>query len=200
MKRWLILSTVMCLALSGAASASVQQGDTELDFLGGYMSQNSAGRPSSASSVQGVDFESLFAMAALGYFVNDNVQVGVAGLASWTKIEVEPSSGSSLDLDVDCFGIGVKGEYHFMPTNQWVPYVGGQLLWVNADVDTPTGSSINDADVDGVLWGPVAGVRYELNAYNDFFVEYQYHIWNGDIHDVLDDGHGIFLGLIHQFK
>ena len=33
-----------------------------------------------------------------------------------------------------------------------------------------------DDDVDGTLWGPLAGLRYELNANNDFFVEYQYHI------------------------
>jgi hypothetical protein len=62
-----------------------------------------------------------------------------------------------------------------------------------------------DADVDGTLWGPVLGLRYELNAYNDFVVEYQYHIWEGDAASStngvgLDDGHGLFAGIIHQFK
>jgi hypothetical protein len=87
-----------------------------------------------------------------------------------------------------------------MPTNQWVPYVGGQLFWANVDADAA-------GDSDGILWGPVLGLRYELNAYNDFFVEYQYHMWEGDLSDPpaaggadLDDGHGIFVGIIHQFK
>ena len=64
-----------------------------------------------------------------------------------------------------------------MPTNQWVPYVGGQL---------PVGRcrSTDGGDGDGTLWGPVVGLRYELNANNDFFVEYQYHMWEGDVGDL----------------
>jgi outer membrane protein W len=198
MKRWLILFTVGCVAFAGAANAAVQQGDTELDFLGGWMMQNSAGRPSNANDLPGADFDALFLSAGMGYFLNDNLQVGAVAIGAWTSTEVEAVTGPSTDVDVDFYGLGAKAKYHFMPTNQLVPYVGGQVLWTDADIDAP--GSANDADVDGVLWGPVVGVRYELNAYNDFFVEYQYHIWSGDIDDILDDGHGLFLGLIHQFK
>jgi predicted porin len=66
-------------------------------------------------------------------------------------------------------------------------------MWANADSD-------DAGDADGTLWGPLVGLRYELNAYNDFFVEYQYHLWSGDIGDVVDDGHALFVGIIHQFK
>jgi len=167
--------SVGCLAFAGVANAAVQQGDTELDALGGWLSQN--------GEDGGNDIDSFFLSAAIGYFVTDNIQVGAVAIGAWTEI------GNS---DVDIWAIGAKAKYHFMPTNQWVPYVGGQILW--ADVDTDGG------DGDGTLWGPVLGLRYELNAYNDFYVEYQYHLWDGDISDALDDGHGIFLGLIHQFK
>ncbi len=181
MKRWLILCMVGCVAVTGAANAAVQQGDTELDALGAWMMQNGAD-----------DFEDIdvfFLSAGIGYFVTDNVQVQGAALGAWTDISGE---------DLDIWAIGGRAKYHFMPTNQWVPYIGGQVMWANADVDSAE-LEIDD-DIDGVLWGPVAGLRYELNAYNDFFVEYQYHMWSGDIDDVIDDGHGLFVGLVHQFK
>lgn len=175
MKRALMVLSVVGLALAGVANASVQQGDTELDFLGGLMSQNGDnGAP---------DFDALFVSAALGYFFTDNIQGQVAGLGSWTEVD---------DSDLDVYGIGVRGKYHFMPTNQWVPYVGAQLMWVNLEDDFD--------DFDGTLWGPLGGLRYELNANNDFFVEYQYHMWEGDVAEGLEDGHMLFVGLIHQFK
>lgn len=170
------------LAFAGVANASVQQGDTELDFLGGFVTQNGEkGNP---------DFDVWFVSGALGYFFTDNIEGQVAALGIWTSTDFGGDVGN---FDVDVYGLGVAGKYYFMPTNQWVPYVGGQLLWVDADIDVV-------GDMDGTLWGPVAGLRYELNAYNDFFVEYQYHIWNGDVGDILDDGHGLFAGIIHQFK
>ena len=175
MKRWLILFMVGCLAVAGTANAAVQQGDTELDALGAWMTQNGEG------DVEDIDV--FFLSAAVGYFVTDNVQVQGAVLGAWTEIG---------GADTDIWAIGGRAKYHFMPTNQWVPYIGGQVMWANADDDVD--------DVDGVLWGPLLGLRYELNAYNDFFVEYQYHLWSGDIGDAIDDGHGLFVGLIHQFK
>ena len=180
MKRWLILFVVGCLAVAGAANAAVQQGDTELDALGAWMTQNGE----DGGDVDIFFFEVLHDLGRkVGYFVTDNVQVQGAALGAWTEID---------DSDTDIWAIGGRVKYHFMPTNQWVPYIGAQVMWANFDAD--------DEDGDGVLWGPLLGLRYELNAYNDFFVEYQYHMWSGDIDDVLDDGHGLFVGLIHQFK
>jgi hypothetical protein len=175
MKRGLILLSVVSLAFGGIASASVQQGDTELDFLGGYLKQN--GEDDTG------DMEALFLSAALGYFFTDNIQGQVVAMGAWTEVE---------DEDMDVYGIGVRGKYHFMPTNQWVPYVGGQLMWADGETD--------DEDADGTLWGPLVGLRYELNANNDFYVEYQYHLWDGDIGDEMDDGHALLVGIIHQFK
>jgi outer membrane protein with beta-barrel domain len=203
MKRWLILFTVGCVAFAGMASAAVQQGDTELEAQGTWMMQNSAGRPSTANDLPGIDIDALFVSAGIGYFLSDNLQVGAVAMGMWTSFDVEAVAGSSTDYQVDMYGIGAKAKYHFMPTNQWVPYVGGQVMWANADIDLDLAAGATspwDGDIDGVLWGPILGLRYELNAYNDFFVEYQYHLWTGDIDELLDDGHGLFLGLVHQFK
>lgn len=195
MKRFLILSSVVAMAFAGAASAAVQQGDTELDFLGGWLSENGASR--------GADFDAWFLSGGLGYFLSDNLQVqGVAMLAQ-TETDISSSFiDPSLELDVDIFGIGGKAKWHFMPTNQWVPYIGAQLLWIDVEVDADQPGGVFDGsdDYDGTMWGPVLGMRYELNANNDFFVEYQYHVWEGDVGDILDDGNGLFLGLIHQFQ
>jgi len=175
MKRGLVVLSVVGLAFASVASASVQQGDTELDLLGGWMSQNGEGG--------GGDIDALFLSGALGYFFTDNIQGQVVAMGAWTEVDNE---------DNDVYGIGIRGKYHFMPTNQWVPYVGGQFLWASADGD--------GLDGDGTMWGPVLGLRYELNANNDFFAEYQYMMWEGDASDAIDDGHGLFFGLIHQFK
>ncbi len=175
MKRWLILSLVGCLAFATVANAAVQKGDTELDALGSWMMLNGEG--------DNDDIDVFQLSAGIGYFVTDNIQIQGAAMGAWIEVE---------GTDVDIWSIGARGKYHFMPTNQWVPYIGGQVMWANFDAD--------DEDGDGVLWGPLLGMRYELNAYNDFFVEYQYHMWTGDIGDVVDDGHGLFVGLIHQFK
>jgi hypothetical protein len=187
MNRFWVLSCVACLALAGVVSAEVNQGDTEIELLAGWMAQN--------GDSDGADFDSVFLSGAVGYFLNDNVQVQGVAMGAWTSTDF----GGGAEVDVDVYGIGGRAKYHFMPTNQWVPYVGGQILWSNVDIDVP-GTSTMDGDVDGVLWGPVLGLRYELNAYNDFYVEYQYHIWSGDAGDFLDDGHGIFVGIVHQFK
>jgi hypothetical protein len=175
MKRGLILLSVASLVFASVATASVQQGDTELDFLGGFMKQNGEGDTG--------DIEAFFLSAALGYFFTDNIQGQVAAMGLWAEVD---------DEDTDVYGIGIRGKYHFMPTNQWVPYVGGQLMWVDAE--------FADEDADGTLWGPLFGLRYELNTNNDFFAEYQYQMWEGDVGEDLDDGHLLVFGLIHQFK
>ncbi len=193
MKRWLILLSVGCLAFAGVASASVQKGDTELDALLGWTTQNFEGSG-------GID--AWWLAGSVGYFVTDNIQIAACGM--WASLDVEVA-------DVDVYGLGAKAKYHFMPTNQWVPYVGGQVMWASADLNIgDLGDFFDDeelgdlddlsGDADGVLWGPVVGARYELNANNDFYVEYQYQLWSGDIGDLLKDGHMVVLGIVHQFK
>lgn len=183
MKRGLMLLSVVGLALAGVANASVQQGDTELDLLGGFETVNGH---------NGGDLDNLFVESRLGYFLTDNVQVGGLVAADWTQEEVTGG-----DNETTAYSLGGFANYHFMPTNQWVPYVGGRIAWTYAETDPAVG---DDDKFDGLEYGPVAGLRFELNAYNDFFAEYRYTLFSGDFKDLYDDSHGLFLGIIHQFK
>jgi hypothetical protein len=66
------------------------------------------------------------------------------------------------------------------------------------DVDGP-GTAL-DEQYDGIMWGPLVGIRYELNAYNDFYVQYEYQLFEGDLGKLWEDGHMLVAGIIHQFK
>ncbi|MBP7053463.1 MAG: outer membrane beta-barrel protein [Phycisphaerae bacterium] len=218
MRRSFVLCLVVCLAFAGGANGAVSKGDVELDFLGGFTTQNAAS--------DGVGFDAWFVSGSLGYFFSENVQASVGAFGMWTETQASSipydyegyESGlygsADIDMDISIYGIGVKGKYHFVPTNPWVPYVGVQVFWATADVQATISGTIGEGDtadtfaemdlldekVDGMLWGPVAGLRYELTKNNDFFAEYQYHVWAGDLNDILDDGHALFLGLVHQFQ
>lgn len=211
------------LALTGAAGAAVQQGDTELEFLGGFLSQSG---PS-----DGADVDAWFASGAFNYFFSDNLSVGFGGFGSQmdlatgltTSVDVDAGEGltfeaqfRNVEQDITVYGVGANVKLHLAPTNQWVPYIGAQIRWVSAEVDTSgdyvaetgpgTGEFTDPApfdettDLDGIMYGPLVGVRVELNEYNDLFVEGQYQLWGGDIGDLLDNGFGVFVGIVHQFQ
>jgi outer membrane protein W len=185
MKRGLMVLSVLSVLVGGVATASVQKGDTELDALGGFLFENGTN--------EAPDFDVYFLSGSFGYFLTDNIRVGAEAAWSHVGIDLGTTTPIGTSFDVDVWAIGGNVKYHFMPTNQWVPYIGVQVLYASADLDI-------FGNTDGVLWGPVAGLRYELNANNDFFVEYQYQLWSGDIGDFLNDGNAIFLGIAHQFK
>jgi len=176
MKRCLVLLSVISLSFAGVGVASVQQGDVELDAMAGYFDENGA-------SGNG-DISAWFVSAGLGYFLTDNIQVSGVAAGIWTSID---------DVDTNIYAFGARGRYHFMPQNQIVPFVGAQILWAKADVDF-------GGDTDGILWGPEVGARMSLNQVTDVYGTIQYHIWDGDISDVVDNGWGIFFGLVHKFK
>jgi hypothetical protein len=221
MERRLVLFLMVILALAGAASASVQKGDTELELLGGVLSQSGGD--------SGADLSAWFASGAFNYFLSDNVSFGVGAVGAnmqldgtSSTLQVDVGGGvalnavfSDINRDVTVYGIGGRVKLHFVPTKRWVPYVGVQANWVNATVDTtgsyaaetlpggplsPPQSFSESFDSSGLMWGPIGGLRIELNEYNDFFVEGQYHLWTGDIADILDSGYGLFAGIVHQFQ
>jgi outer membrane protein W len=188
MRHGVVLLAVAILALVGVANASVQQGDTELDFLAGFESNNGDGTNGNS--------DDLFAEIGLGYFLTDNIQAGVSASIDWTD---EDSSGGGNGYESMGYGLGVFGKYHFMPTNQWVPYVGARVgySWDETDYDA---AGADDSTWDGVWYGPVAGVRFELNENNDFYAEYRYTLYGGDYNEVNDETHAVLVGIIHQFK
>jgi outer membrane protein W len=198
MKRWLVLSSVICLAVMGTALGSVQMGNTELKASGSLFSEN-------AGKQGGLNFDSWMVTGGLGYFLTDNVEVAGVGLfkESTERWNAAGTTTRMLKRDSNLYAFGGQLKYHFMPENQLVPYIGGQALWADAKVSERYNSapSLNwTRDKQGILWGPLAGLRYELNEQNDVFIEYQYHIWAANIRDIVEDGHAVMLGLTHKFK
>lgn len=202
MKRWLIISSAACLVIVGTAVGSVQMGDTELNLSGGLLTEN-------AGNQGGLNLDSWKVAGGFGYFTTDNIEVGAVGLFSesserWNNPD---KTTRMLKRDANIYAFGAQAKYHFMPENQLVPYIGGQILWADVKVS----ERFNDADVvaaggnwtrdkQGILWGPLAGLRYQLNEQNDVFVEYQYQLWASNIRDIMKDGHALTVGLIHKFK
>ncbi len=200
MKRSLVGLAVVSLLFAGVAGAAVQKGDTEIEALGSYQNWNSPWD-------DGDDMTAWSIAAGLGYFVTDNIRVGVAGTYSDADYQF------MVPTELKKWGIGVNVKYHFMPGNLLVPYIGAQVGWENWDVtqsgefDVPDGDGEetiaweDSGSTDGILYGPLAGVRYELNPNNDIFFEFQYNFYANDISDDLaEDGYAIFVGIVHQFK
>lgn len=220
MARQFLFFLVASLVLAGTAGAAVQKGDTELEFLGGWLSES--------GGTGGVDLSAYFASGGVNYFLTDTLSLGVNALGAQMQLDGTSSQieldlegvplkafFTNVDRDITLYGLGANARLHFKPTAKWVPYIGAQVKWVSAKVDTtgtyvaeelpggPLGdeqSFTETTDMNGLLWGPLGGVRVELNEYNDFFIEGQYHLWTGDIGDLVDNGFGIFLGIVHQFR
>lgn len=176
----------------------------------------------------GDDFDGWLISGALSRFTSNNFQIAFTGFGAWLEgdgvqtsfplVGGFPGVNQAYDVDVETtvYGIGGRFRWHFTPAKRLVPFVGGQVLWASADVDISgraavitdegevlpgTEAAVSESDsADGILWGPVVGLRYELSERNDLLVEYEYHLWQGDISDILDDGHAVFVGISHQFK
>jgi hypothetical protein len=195
MRRDLAVLSVVSLLWVGLAGAAVHQGEIDIDFSGTWLTEN--------AGTGGLDVDGVFASGGIGYFLTDHIEVEAAALGFW--LSGNPTVPFVDDWDENFYAVGAKAKYHFMPKNRWVPYVGGQFFWGKDNRDTV--SDLYDADFDGYLWGPLAGLRFELTEHADFFVEYQYHIWGGEISDASvanspnwENGHLVTLGLIYAFR
>jgi hypothetical protein len=198
MKRWLVLSSAVCLAIVGTAVGSVQIGDLDLGFGGSLFSLN-------AGNQGGLNFNSWMLGGSLGYFLTDNIEVGGVGTfrESSERWNNAGTDTRMLKRDSNLYAFGGQAKYHFMPENMLVPYIGGQILWTDIKVKEEFNGTpaVNwQRDKQGILWGPLAGLRYTLNEQNDVFVEYQYLIFSSNIRDLVQDGHAVLVGLSHKFK
>lgn len=227
MRQNLMLLAAICLALVNATNGSVKKGDVAFEVSGGWvMEKTDTGNIEGTapgidfgdvlSGATGADLDSWMVMIGLSRFATDHLQLGVAGFYTQMNGDTEsfalpdfPDVVAEFDLDLTAFGIGGRARYHFNPTDKWVGYVGAQAFWVSADVDVdgtipgfegiaPPGS--NSDSPSGILWGPVAGLRCPLGQRDELLLEYQYHLWAGDVGDVIENGHGFFLGLSHRTR
>jgi len=175
MKRSVILISLAALLLAGTASAAVKKGDIEVSALATY---------TVATGAEDSGDTSIFAgMGGFAYFVTDNIQVGVMGLAA----SISPDEGE----DITAYAIAGRAAYYFMPDKQWVPYAGGQIGFGNVDM----GDAMN-----GTVYGGFGGVRYECTPVTDLFIEAQYNVTSGDLNDAIDSLYGVFVGLAHKWK
>ncbi len=178
----------------------------------------------------GADLDGWFASGGIGYFTSRNFEIGLAGFGAWLDGSEKPrnldavalpgsESFTIFDVDVDAsvYGGGGRFKWHFSPKKALVPYVGIQVCWATADIDISGTAeeyvtadevtelvNVNDVSEsdskDGILWGPIVGLRYQLARQIEVLVEYQYHMWSGDIGDLIDDGHAISAGLCLKLK
>lgn len=201
MKHGLVLLSAVILALPGVARPAVHQGEIDADFSGTWFREN--------AGTGGQSFDGTFLSGSVGYFLFDPLEIQAAALGIWTS--GKPTTPWLNDQEERFYAFGGKAKWHFMPHSIWVPYVGGQIFWGKYHRDVPGSNDQFDTDLDGILWGPLAGLRFQLTPHVDFFVEYQYHIWAGqvseahfnDLDDPIspnwEDGHLVTLGLIYKF-
>ena len=191
MKRSLVVLSLVSLVFAGLAGAEVRKGDLQLDFLGGWMQQNL----STEGTGEHGHFNMLFGVLRPGVALTDKIRVAPAAFGLWTR----DSEGDTTTT----WGLGVSGEYVFMPANQLNPYVGGMVAWAHSDTSIASvatgGEESSGSHGGGWLFAPRAGLLFTMNRTNNLFAEYQYQIWTGKVGD-LRNGHMILLGIEHKFK
>lgn len=193
MKRSLVLLVVASLVFAGVASAAVQKGETEINLAGSFVSTNGANN--AVASNESANDSTLWSVDGFfGYFLTDNIEVGLGANGQWINF----GSGAT-EQRRSAYGLGPVVKYNFMPTNLWVPYIGAQAQWEWSD-DQGGLRTAASGWKDGLMYGPLAGVRFELNANNDFIVEYQYRLFAGELSDLYDSSSAVLIGIAHQFK
>ncbi|MEN6428658.1 MAG: outer membrane beta-barrel protein [Phycisphaerales bacterium] len=230
MRRSLILLSAICLVLAGVTSGSVKKGDLEIEVLGGLAMESGAGEGDDQASIlageTGADLDGWFGSVGIGYFTSRNFEIGIAGFGSWLDGSETPSyvinpafpntlASYDIDIDTTVYGGGGRVKWHFSPGKSLVPYVGANVSWATADVDiSGTARMVSDGEIvpdseanisesdsaSGILWGPIVGLRLQLARRMEVLLEYQYHMWSGDISDLVDDGHAISAGLCLRLK
>lgn len=171
MKTSVAVVLAVVLGLTTASVAGTSQGDTEITIFGTVqyvkLADVEAGEDDSQTTIM--------AGGSCGYFFTDAFEVAGTGVGSWSE-------------DYDLYGIGVAGKYHFATGSNVVPYVGALI---NATFLAPDeGDNSN-----GILYGPVAGVKFFVSEKTNVFAEYQYHAYSGDIGDFIDNDHTVIFGV-----
>jgi len=184
MKRSLLTILFIICVVAVSSNASVKEGENELNFSAAWLNVDLADDFYDGDSVN------LYTLSgSMGHFFTDNIQVGVSASGTWASL--------TEDMDMYAYGIGINAKYHFMPTEQYVPYVGIQGNYLMGELDDD-GDSEN---MDGTMWGPLVGVKMALTSTENVFVyaEYQYQMYGGDISDALDTVNLIYAGLGFKF-
>jgi len=173
-RKGLILAALAAAFFPAIAKAEFQQGDMELT-LGG----NANG---------GKDFDGISGgiNASLGWFMTDQLELGIRQSVNYTDVNTPPNSGGQLNGSTRVFG-----DFHF-DLGQWQPFIGVNIGYVYGDGVADTWEA-----------APEGGVKYFMNSTTFIFaqVEYQFFFDKADqIDDTFSDGQYVYsLGLGVKF-
>ncbi len=174
MKRIVIL-LICFFCLTALASAQIEQGDTEVQFMGNVAS----GSGMTMGMIQ----------ALIGYYITSNLQLGMgAGITITTWTLPDFSGGETSDTEVDLSST-FFGTYNFSTSKQLVPYVSA--TWYQNTYDIPEGQDFTDLSF--ITGG--GGVKYFLNQYTAVTGSLMigFSLGNGDKVLLLFGGLSVFL-------
>jgi len=175
MRCCLVALLLVAFGLIDSGNADIRRGTSELAIFGNLSTVNF--EDGAAGDADSDEFGAL--AVGLGYFHTREIEFGLHGIGNWSK-------------DLDLYNLGGSVKYHFTPDLTGIPYVGAQLnysyyrsYWGNEN---------------GVMYGPVAGMRYFVSRSVSIFFEYQYQIYDGNVGDVIEDAHALFLGMMFKVE
>lgn len=150
----------------------------------GYFEEGDKEITLSGSASNGSDFDGVFigANGSLGYFITDNLEIGIRQSVSYTDVGVDASLNGSTR---------VAGDFHF-DLEAWQPFVGANFGYVYGDAVSDTFEA-----------APEAGIKFFVNSTTFIFamVEYQFFFDEADEADnAFEDGQFLWsLGVGFRF-
>lgn len=123
------------------------------------------------------------------YFFSDHFSLGVRGARDYSERNFVEKTG---------YYVGASFRYHFL-TDTFCPYLGAQVNYVRADIDYDGFLLLRDADVGGIMWGPMLGIKFDVSDAVLLFYEYHYRSYAGDIEDHLDEENNHMVGVAFRF-
>ena len=150
----------------------------------GYFEEGDKEITLSWSASNSSDFDGVFigANGSLGYFITDNLEIGIRQSVSYTDVGVDASLNGSTR---------VAGDFHF-DLEAWQPFVGANFGYVYGDAVSDTFEA-----------APEAGIKFFVNSTTFIFamVEYQFFFDEADEADnAFEDGQFLWsLGVGFRF-
>ena len=173
-----LISVILVFVLIGIADAGVKQGDMEISVATAWQRLNFE------PGIGGFSLDGAATALGLGYFLTNELEVGLSATGMWISID-------DIGLDLGAYNVGANLKYHLLTEGTIVPYAGMQACYSFTEIMGP--------DFDGIMWGPLGGVKFFVSESTSIFVEYQYQLFGGNIGTVFEDGHEILVGLSFAF-
>jgi hypothetical protein len=163
---------VTTLLFAVTANAAVQPSEREISIFGNYIHVPSSNYAGSSDGYGGG--------LGIAEFITNEVSVGLQGWLNWSD-------------DGIIGDVGVNAKYHFCPMEEITPYVGAQVGY--AFITTTSWGP----HADGMLWGPLVGLRCNVADKTSLFVEYQWQTYCGEVRSYFTESSAIMVGIACGF-